>query len=87
MTLQAKMAKLKDFVESKVTSAAAEQKRVYDRSSTHRPFKLNDPVWLSNPTAGKLDPKWVGDWKVIAIKGPVNVQISDGKRTRIVHIN
>ena len=87
MTLQAKMAELKDFVESKVTSAVAEQKRVYDRSSTHRPFKLNDPVWLSNPTAGKLDPKWVGDWKVTAIKGPVNVEILDGKRTRIVHIN
>ena len=93
MILQAKMAELKDFVESKVTSAAAEQKRAYDRSSTHRPFKLkfNDPVslcgCLTPATAGKFDPKWVGDWKVISIKGPVNVEISDGKRTRIVHNN
>ena len=33
-TLQAKMAELKDFVESKLTSAAAEQRRVYNKSST-----------------------------------------------------
>ena len=24
---------------------------------------------------------------MVAIKGPVNIEISDGKRTRIVHIN
>ena len=85
--LQAKMAELKDFVESKLTSAAAEQKRAYDKSSTQRSLKINDPVWLSIPTAGKLDPKWEGGWKVVASKGPVNVKISDGRRTKVIHIN
>ena len=74
------MAELKDFVESKLSSAAAEQKRFYDRSSVQRSFKVNDPVWLSIPTAGKLDPKWEGEWKVISIKSPVNVGISNGKQ-------
>ena len=86
-TLQAKMAELVDFVESKLASASADQKRAYDKSSTQRSFKVNDPVWLSIPTAGKLDPRWEGDWEVVAVKGPVNVKISDGERTKIVHIN
>ena len=85
--LRAKMAELKDFVESKLSSAAAEQKRFYDRSSVQRSFKVNDPVWLSIPTAGKLDPKWEGEWKVVSIKSSVNVEISNGKQTKAVHIN
>ena len=82
-----KMAELKNFVESNQTTAAAKQKRAYDKSSTQRSFKINDPVWLSIPTAGKLDPKWEGDWKVVPNKVPVNVMISDGRRTKVVHIN
>ena len=85
--LQAKMAELKDFVESKLTSAAAEKKRAYDKSSTQRSFKVNDLVWLSIPTARKLDAKWEGGWKIVARKGPVNVKISDGRRTKVVHVN
>ena len=59
----------------------------YDRSSVQRSFKVNDPVWLSIPTAGKLDLKWEGEWKVVSIKSPVNVEISNGKQTKAVHIN
>ena len=73
------------FVESKL---AADQKRAYDKSSTQWSFKVRDPVWLSKPTAGKLDLKWEGDWTVVEVKGPgVNVKISDGKGTRIIHVN
>ena len=36
---------------------------------------------------GKLDPRWEGEWVVKTIKGQVNVEITDGKRTKVVHTN
>ena len=42
---------------------------------------------LAVPTAGKLDPRWEGEWVVKTIKSPVNVEITDGKRTKVVHTN
>ena len=85
--LWAKMAELHDFVESGLALAASKQKSAYDNKSNQRSFKVNDPVWLSDPTAGKLDPKWEGNWKILAMKGPVNVEITDGHRKKVVHIN
>lgn len=85
--LSTKMAKLQDFVESKLASAASNQKSSYDKKCKQRSFKVNDPVWLSIPTAGKLDSKWEGNWKVHAMKGPVNVEITNGNRTKVVHVN
>jgi len=58
--LQAKLAELRDFVESQATQAASKQKCTYDQHSTSRSFRAGDPVWLSIPTAGKLDPRWEG---------------------------
>ena len=51
----------------------------YKKHSQERSFKVDDPVLLSIPTAGKLDPHWEGKW--------VNVETSDGLWRRIVHIN
>ena len=48
---------------------------------------LPSRVNLSVPTRGKLDPKWEGGWLVKSVKGLVNVEISDGKRTKFVHVN
>ena len=76
--LHAKLAKLKDFVESKLVSSAAEQKMFHDRRACVCSFQVDDNVWLSLPHAGKLDPKWQGDWKVVSVKSPVNVEISNG---------
>ena len=45
---------------------------------TEDSFQVGDDVWLSLPRAGKLDPKWEGNWKVVSVKNPVNVEISDG---------
>ena len=42
-------------------------------------------MWLTSPTAGKLDPKWEGDWEVQAVNGPATYTIGDGKRTKTVH--
>ena len=85
--LNTKMAKLQDFVESKLASAASNQKCLYDKKCKQRSFNMNEPVWLSILTAGKLDSKWEGNWKVHAMKGPVNVEITDGNRMKVIHIN
>ena len=60
--LQAKMAELQDLVEAHIAESAHRQKVHYDRQSKERHFKAGDPVWLSVPTAGKLDPRWEGNW-------------------------
>ena len=44
-------------------------------------------MWLSMPTAGKLDPKWEGEWVIQSVQSPVTYTISDGRRTKTVHIN
>ena len=85
--LQHKLAELRDFVESNLAQAAHRQKTAYDQHSTSRSFRAGDPVWLSIPTAGKLDPRWEGRWIVKNIKSPVNVEIADGERSKVVHVN
>jgi len=85
--LQAKLAELQDFVESQATQAASKQKCTYDQHSTSRSFRAGDPVWLSIPTAGKLDPRWEGRWVVKSVKSPLTMEITDGTRTKVVHVN
>ena len=46
-----------------------------------------DKVWLSISTAGKLDSRWEGKWRIKTIKSPINVEITDGSGVRVVHIN
>ena len=85
--LQAKLAALQDFVEAHMVEKATAQKTSYDDHSKQRTFKVGDPVWLSQPTAGKLDPKWDGSFTVKSIYSPVTLQISNGKTTKVVHLN
>ena len=70
-----------------MAEAAEGQRQQYNKHSHEQPFKVDDPVWLSIPTAGKLDPRWEGNWVVTACKSPVNVAISDGPRRRVVQVN
>ena len=67
--------------------AAQHQKTEYNKHSKLRTFQVGQPVWLSVPMAGKLDPRWEGKWKVSQVKSPVTVEISDGCRVKVVHIN
>ena len=67
--------------------SAHRQKVDYDRHSAEQPFKPGDLVWLSVPTAGKLNLQWEGNWTVRRVKSPVTVEISDGERTKVVHTN
>ena len=54
--LQVKLAALQDLVHINTTKAAQVQKLHYDKSSTSRSFTPQELVWLSIPTAGKLQP-------------------------------
>ena len=85
--LRAKLSQLQDFVESNLVMAGDKQKTYYDKRSQLPSFAVNDKVWLSVPTANKLEPRWEGGWKVTLVKSPVTVEINDGKRTRVVHTN
>ena len=82
-----KLAELQDFVHTNLTQEASRHKTYYDHCTNVPSFTTGDPVWLSIPTAGKLEPRWEGGWVVKSVKSPVNVEISDGRRTRIVHTN
>ena len=85
--IQVKLAELQDFVHSNLTQAAHSQKCYYDQHAKQHTFNPGDPVWLSIPTARKLDPKWEGEWVIQSVKSPVTVEICRGTRTKVVHIN
>ena len=85
--LRAKLAHLYDFVELNNVQACGHQKCKFDRSTQPRTFSVGDPVWLSIPTAGKLDPRWEGEWTVRSVQSPVTYTIHDGSRSKTVHIN
>ena len=85
--LKDKLAELRDFVEVEITKAAESQRVEYNKHMAKREFHQGDLVWLSIPTAGKLDARWEGKWTVTSHKSPVTVEITDGARTRVVHVN
>ena len=82
-----KIAELRDFVDTNLAQAAINQKVAYDSKTRGHKFTEGDPVWLSIPTAGKLDPRWERNWTIKSIKSPITMEISDGNRTRVVHVN
>ena len=68
--LLCKLAQLRDFVETNIAEKADHQKISYDHHVKTRSFQVGDSVWLSIPTAGKLDPRWEGKWVMHSIPGP-----------------
>ena len=85
--LRAKVAQLRDFGETHITEAQHLQRSSNDHGTRARDLCVGDPVWLSIPTAGKLDPRWEGKWRIHAIPGPVTYIIYDGTRYRTVYAN
>ena len=72
------------FVETHIVEKATAQKTSYDtHNTTTCSFNVGD-LWLSQPTVGKLDPRWDGSWVVKSIHSPVTLQTTNGK---IVYIN
>ena len=86
-TLRQKLAELRDFVETNLAESAHQQKQAYDQRSNKREFSIDNCVWLSIPTAGKLESRWEGGWKIKSVKSPVTIEITDGRRTKVVHVN
>ena len=76
-------------MESNILKSAECQKKYYDNNSSAQTFKNGDLVWLSIPTARKLDPRWEGGWVVKESKSPVTMKIENNSKsqTRVVHIN
>ena len=70
-----------------ITKAAESQRLEYKKHKAKREFHQDDLVRLSIPTAGKLDANWEGKWTVTSPKSPVTVEVTDGARTRVVHVN
>ena len=85
--IRAKLADLRDLVESNLVKVADQQNFLYDKQSSAPSYTVNDKVWLSVPTAGKLQPRWEGGWKVKSVKSPVTIEISNGRKSKVVHSN
>ena len=34
-----------------------------------------------------MDPRWEGKWYVSKVINPINLEITDGVRTKVVHVN
>ena len=85
--IQARLAELQDFVHTNISKAACSQKLHYDQCTKQPAFAVGNLVWLSIPTAGKLDPRWEGEWVIKSMKSPITAEICDGRRTRVVHTN
>ena len=85
--LQRKLAELHDFVELNLFQAAHFQKSFNDNHSQLRFFRPGTTIWLSVPTSGKLEPRWEGSWTVRSTKTPVSIEITDGQKTKVVHVN
>ena len=67
---------------------AKRQKENYDRQATERSFRASDTIWLSIPTAGKLDPRWQGGTLDCGVsRSPVTLEIVNGRKRKIVHVN
>ena len=83
-----KLVKLQDFVEANLTAASHSPKYEYDKRSAPMPtYNVGDLVWVSIPTAGKLDPRWEGGWVVKSVKSPLSIEITNDKTAKIVHVN
>lgn len=59
--IRRRLAELQDFIHANLTQAACKQKTYYNYSTSVPSFTTGDPVWLSIPTAGKLEPQWEGE--------------------------
>ena len=84
--LKNKLALLREMVDANLVESADKQQHAY-KGSVRTPLKPGQQVLLSNPIAGKLDPRWTGPWTVKQMKGPSTVTITMENSTRAVHIN
>ncbi|KAL5477314.1 hypothetical protein EMCRGX_G024098 [Ephydatia muelleri] len=86
-SLCAKLDHLKDFVDTHLQQAAQHQKAAYDRHTKVRSFQVRAACLVVSSNSGKVGSQMGGKWKVTRMMSPVTVEISDGNRVRVVHVN
>ena len=91
LSMQERLAKLRNIVHENLADAQAVQKAWYDRHSRKREFQPGDQVLVLLPTStNKLLAEWCGPYPVIRRLGEVNyeVKMTDRrKKKRVLHIN
>ena len=71
------------MVEANIIEASDRQHRTYDNYED-KTLIVGQHVLLSNPTRGKLDPRWTGPWTITGLKGPTTTTIQMGKAVRTI---
>ena len=79
---------LRNLYETVVTNLKlARSRRVPLTPDLPATLKAGDTVMIRNHTAGPFDPKYIGDYRVVAIKGhQVELKSAHGGKTRMEHI-
>ena len=91
LTIQERLAQLRDMVHDNLQNAQANQKEWYDRHARNRQFQPGDQVLVLLPTStNKLLAEWRGPYPILRKVSDVNyeVKLTDGrKKKRILHVN
>ena len=87
--LKHKLEEVKGFVKLRSPFRQNARKRtMIVKQRTECSFRVGDTIWLSIPTAGKLDPRWQGGTLDCAVsRSPVTLEIVNGRKRKIVHVN
>ena len=81
--MKAELHTTKDFVQANL----ARSSKQYDRHTILCSLRVGDPIWLSIPTAWKLQPHWDGKWTVGKLKGPCNLELTNGNQSKPIYVN
>jgi len=84
--LQKKLLELRELVEANIVESAAQQKQFYHSGKDIR-LAVGQEVLVSNPTRGKLNPRWTGPWIVQKQIDVTSVRVKMGTREQVVHMN
>ena len=84
--LQWILLELHEMVEANVIEASDRQCNSYNNCAK-KALSVGQHVLLTNPTCGKLDPRWTGPWTITRLVGPTTVTVQMGKALQTVHVN
>ncbi|CAK9829609.1 Retrovirus-related Pol polyprotein from transposon 412 [Anthophora retusa] len=84
--LRTKLVETTDRARTILNQAKSKSKQYYDRKINPQPFLKGDKVFLlKEPQKGKFDAEYTGPHIILRTLSNSNVQITSGKKTRVVH--
>ena len=83
--LRGKILEQRELVNANQVESADQQQKSY--LGCKPSISAGQKVLLNNPTKGKLGIRWMGPWKVTALKGPTTIVLKMGCTERVVHAN